>query len=245
MTFFDIFTAHFSVSQYLELILRIVVAAVCGAIVGTERTRRLKDAGVRTHCMVACTAALFMIISKYGFADLTDLSGASFSGIRGADPARIAAQVVSGVSFLGAGIIYKDKDFNTKGLTTAAGIWAVAGVGMAMGAGFYVIGLFATVFVLALQMFMHKVFIGAGHILIARMEVVIADSDEAVDLLHDQLDKWHIEVRQSNISRLDSGKLQYNLHVTMRSEKPAQETGNFIAENPTVYSVRFSEIIHP
>ena len=101
---------------------------------GLERTRRFKDAGVRTHCLVACTAAIMMILSKYGFAEM-EVAGTFFSGTRGTDPARIAAQIVSGISFLGVGIIYRDKHYSTKGLTTAAGIWAVAGIGMCIGAG--------------------------------------------------------------------------------------------------------------
>ena len=81
----------------LEFFIRLLLSAALGALVGLERSKRQKEAGVRTHCIIACTSALFMILSKYAFMDLVDISG-----IRGADPARIAAQVVSGISFLGA-----------------------------------------------------------------------------------------------------------------------------------------------
>ena len=88
-----------TVFDNLEFFIRIVLAAVLGALVGLERSKRQKEAGVRTHCIIACTSALFMILSKYAFVDLVGVDG-----LRGADPARIAAQVVSGISFLGAGV---------------------------------------------------------------------------------------------------------------------------------------------
>lgn len=118
-----------TVFDNLEFFIRIVLAAVLGALVGLERSKRQKEAGVRTHCIIACTSALFMILSKYAFVDLV-----SVNGLRGADPARIAAQVVSGISFLGAGVIFKNGN-SIRGLTTAAGMWGTAAVGMAIGAG--------------------------------------------------------------------------------------------------------------
>ena len=81
---------QFSLGQYLEFFLRILVACICGAAIGFERSMRFKEAGIRTHIIVCCAAALTMIISKYGFADLTDPAGVVFNGTRGADPARVA-----------------------------------------------------------------------------------------------------------------------------------------------------------
>lgn len=118
-----------TVFDNLEFFIRIVLAAILGALVGLERSKRQKEAGVRTHCIIACTSALFMILSKYAFVDLVGVNG-----LRGADPARIAAQVVSGISFLGAGVIFKNGN-SIRGLTTAAGMWGTAAVGMAIGAG--------------------------------------------------------------------------------------------------------------
>ena len=105
-----------TVFDNLEFFIRIVLAAILGALVGLERSKRQKEAGVRTHCIIACTSALFMILSKYAFVDLVGVAG-----LRGADPARIAAQVVSGISFLGAGVIFKNGN-SIRGLTTAAGM---------------------------------------------------------------------------------------------------------------------------
>lgn len=131
-------------------IVRMIAASVCGFLIGLERKNRAKEAGIRTHCVVACAAALMMIISKYGFTDLT----AGTNGMRGADGARIAAQVVSGIGFLGAGMIFVHKNTVT-GLTTAAGIWATSGVGMAIGAGMYVVGIAATAIIIFVQILFH------------------------------------------------------------------------------------------
>ena len=131
-------------------IFRILVAGACGIVIGFERKNRLKEAGIRTHCLVACGAALMMVLSKYSFYDLAG----DIQGIRGADPARIASQVVSGIGFLGAGMIFVHKNTIT-GLTTAAGIWATAGIGMAFGAGLYIIGAVVTVIVVIVQTLFH------------------------------------------------------------------------------------------
>ena len=103
----EIMSQHISLQQYLDFFVRIFVACACGAVIGVERSHRLKEAGVRTHLLVSFTAALIIIISKYGFADLMDENGPVFFGVKDADPARLAAQVVSAISFLCAGVIFK------------------------------------------------------------------------------------------------------------------------------------------
>ena len=155
MTLSAYLNSQFSLFQDADFFVRILLACLCGACIGVERSRRFKEAGIRTHVIVCCAAALMMIVSKYGFADLTDAAGAVFSGTRGADPARVAAQVVSGISFLGAGVIFKHGS-TIKGLTTAAGIWATAGIGLAIGAGMLVVGIFTTAVVAALQVILHR-----------------------------------------------------------------------------------------
>lgn len=143
---------HFQMYQLFWGI-RMIAAGLCGAIIGFERLNRSKNAGVRTHCIVALGSALMMLISKYGFTD----TSVGELGLRGADGARIAAQVVSGIGFLGAGTIFVHKNSIT-GLTTAAGIWATSGIGMAIGAGMYVLGFISTAIVVAVQLFFHKNF---------------------------------------------------------------------------------------
>jgi len=125
----------------LEMILRLVVAGVCGALIGYERKSRLKEAGLRTHFVVAVGSALVMIVSKYGFNDIANGSTVIV------DPSRIAAQVVSGIGFLGAGTIIVQRQ-SIRGLTTAAGLWSTAGIGLAIGGGMYWVGFGATCLVL-------------------------------------------------------------------------------------------------
>lgn len=126
---------------FLDFALRLFVAGAMGILIGLEREYRAKEAGYRTHFLVSLGSALMMIVSQYGFMDVlkTDL-------IR-VDPSRIAAQVVSGIGFIGAGTIILQKQI-VRGLTTAAGIWATSGIGLAVGAGMYAIGIAATLLVL-------------------------------------------------------------------------------------------------
>ena len=140
-----------TVFDNLEFLIRIVLAAILGAMVGLERTKQQKDAGIRTHCIVALTSAVFMILSKYAFIDVVALAGS-----KGADPSRIASQVVTGISFLGAGVIFKNANFAIKGLTTAAGMWATSAIGMAIGAGLYWVGLVGTAVLMCVQLVLHR-----------------------------------------------------------------------------------------
>lgn len=105
--------------QELDWCLRMLLAALCGGIIGFERKSKTKTAGIRTHALIALGAALAMIVSKYGFFDLLRITHQNWS----VDPSRIAAQVVSGIGFLGAGTILNRHDHVISGLTTAAGIW--------------------------------------------------------------------------------------------------------------------------
>ena len=130
--------------------LRLVLAAACGLGIGFERKNRLKEAGMRTHMIVAIGAAMMMIISKYGFFDLIGVSD-----FLRADVSRIAAQIVSGIGFLGAGMIFI-RNHSVTGLTTAAGVWTTAGIGMAIGAGMYSLGLAGTALILIIQYWMHN-----------------------------------------------------------------------------------------
>lgn len=120
-----------------EIALRLFLACVYGGIVGFERERNDSPAGFRTHILVSLGSALVMVLSMYGFNDFISVNK---------DPARLAAQVVSGIGFLGAGTILRDKT-SIKGLTTAASLWVVAAIGLAAGAGFYFSALFVTVLV--------------------------------------------------------------------------------------------------
>lgn len=120
-----------------EIALRLFLACVFGGVVGFERERNDSPAGFRTHILVSLGSALIMVLSMYGFNDFNSVNK---------DPARLAAQVVSGIGFLGAGTILRDKT-SIKGLTTAASLWVVAAIGLAAGAGFYFSAFFVTLLV--------------------------------------------------------------------------------------------------
>ena len=122
-------------NETVEMVLRLVIAAVLGGLIGAEREYRGKVAGTRTHLLVALGAALMVLVSRYGF------------GGQG-DPGRVAAQIVSGIGFIGAGAIMVDRH-SVHGLTTAAGIWVAAGIGMATAAGLYVLAFATTALSLA------------------------------------------------------------------------------------------------
>ena len=122
-------------------LLELLLSVVLGFIIGFERKIRSKEAGIRTHTIVCAGSALMMVVSKYAFGEA-------------ADTARVAAQIVSGIGFLGAGIIVYKKH-EVRGLTTAAGVWATAGVGMACGGHLYVLALGATAILIGAQCIFH------------------------------------------------------------------------------------------
>jgi putative Mg2+ transporter-C (MgtC) family protein len=126
-----------------ESLLRLALAAVLGGLIGVERELREREAGLRTHLLVALGSALFTIVGAYGFHDFLE-SGES---VVRADPTRIAAQIVTGIGFLGAGAIIR-QGFSVRGLTTAATLWVVAAVGLAAGAGYYSAAVITTALVL-------------------------------------------------------------------------------------------------
>ena len=131
---------------WLECLLRILLAIFLGFALGVERQLRLKVAGIRTHVVVATGAALFTVVSKYGFTD-TDYVNA----------AQVAAQVVSGIGFIGAGMILHRQNA-VHGLTSAAGIWLTAAIAMAAAAGMYYIAIGAAVLIILIQLFLHLPF---------------------------------------------------------------------------------------
>ena len=129
--------------QELYCLVNVLVAVILGFAIGYERKLRYKEAGIRTHTIVCAGSALIMVVSKYGFGDSVE-----------ADASRVAAQIVSGIGFLGAGIIiYRKHEIH--GLTTAAGVWATSGVGMAAGAGLYIVAAGSTVIIIAIQCLFH------------------------------------------------------------------------------------------
>ena len=211
----------------LEFFIRILLSAVLGALVGLERTKRQKEAGIRTHCIIACAAAVFMILSKYAFVDPADVLGT-----RGADGARIAAQVVSGISFLGAGVIFKNGN-SIRGLTTAAGIWATSAIGMAIGAGMYWVGLITTVIMMVAQVVLHRFPVAGDAAVTQELAVTMADTPELHQALTRLLNDHGGCVTDSALSRDD---VHIAMELTVRLAEPITyvEALRFMQEHPGV-----------
>ena len=174
-------------------IVRMLIACICGIFIGFERSRRQKDAGIRTHMIVALGAALAMIVSKYGFFDLLE-----FEGLR-ADASRIASNVITGVGFLGAGVIFV-RDVSIKGLTTAAGIWTTASVGLAIGAGMYTVGIGATIVMIIFQLGFHKFFRRLENT-VNEFTVVIRDNNDSVKKFRDTLEENKVLIEKCTMTR--------------------------------------------
>ncbi len=133
----------------IEIILRLILAIVIGVILGVEREYVGKPAGMRTYALVTLGATVFTVISEHGFSDSAGI----------VDPSRIAAQIVTGIGFLGAGVIIF-RGVKVEGLTTASGLWVSAAIGMAIGAGMYTVGISAAILAFIVMVVMRKFSIG-------------------------------------------------------------------------------------
>ena len=180
----------------LEYLLRMVIAALCGGIIGYERSRRRKEAGLRTHIIVAVGSALLMIVSKYGFMDVLEIPGMRV------DAARIASNVITGISFLGAGVIFI-REASIKGLTTAAGLWAMAGVGLAIGAGMYGVGIFATILIMVIQIFTHGNLQKLDGPIYETFSVTYQNAPNELEELKQQLRERNIQIHHIQMEKLE------------------------------------------
>lgn len=194
----------FVYSSQFEYLIRILLAGFCGILIGYERKNRMKEAGIRTHFIVCLSAALMMIVSKYGFQDQIGTKGIAL------DPARIGAQVISGIGFLGAGMIFMRRQ-SVKGLTTAAGIWATSGVGIAIGAGLYIIGLFSAIVIVIAQTILHRNFFWLSTPRTEELTLRISNNPKTIDFLEEAFKKSNIEIlnfkaKEGNANNVDEAK---------------------------------------
>lgn len=169
---------------------RIILACICGGIIGIERQQRTKVAGTRTHMMIGLATALMMIISKYGFMDIAEIPGASL------DVSRVAAGIISGIGILGGGIIFTGKQGYVSGITTAVGIWATIGVGMAFGAGMYVLGIGTTLIMVILQWALHKNLWIVKQPVKAQVSFRLDNDRQAYEKISNELERYKISMYQ-------------------------------------------------
>lgn len=221
-----------TIIQELDWMLRLLLAAFSGGMIGFERKRKVKDAGIRTHLLIALGAALVMLVSKYGFFDLLSLTKSNWS----LDPSRIAAQVVSGIGFLGAGTILNRHNRIIDGLTTAAGIWVTGGIGLAYGSGLYGIGLFSTLFVLGAEL-LGRLFdkIAEKHhhriVLFIRLKGSIAD----INQLQTELDqKFFVQPSDHVLYNYDGHTIAFRLYGHLRPQLQMNDLFTYLMKNSQI-----------
>lgn len=207
--------ASFDSTTY-EFILRIFCAAMLGGLIGLEREYRAKEAGFRTHFLVGLGAAVFMILSKYGYDDVVR------EELVRLDPSRIAAQVVSGIGFIGAGCIIFQRHV-VRGLTTAAGLWVTSAIGLACGSGFYVLPAAATLMVIlcleGVNFFHHR--FGAKTISLT----ISAPTRSGVRDVLETLGKEHVEVMSYEMKKHHTGDADsYTATMQLRVKRDHYQT---------------------
>ena len=199
-----------------DFILRLFVAGILGAVVGLDREYRAKEAGYRTHFLVSLGSALIMVVSQYGFQDVILENSVSL------DPSRVAAQVVSGIGFIGAGTIIIQKQF-VRGLTTAAGIWATAGIGLSVGSGMYGLGIAATLLTLAGLELLSVIFKSIG---MRSSLVVFSTSDkEAINRIARVIYEKGFLLVSYDMKRLGhQEKDEYVVSIVLKARKNTEES---------------------
>jgi putative Mg2+ transporter-C (MgtC) family protein len=217
-------------------LLRVILAGMLGVLIGYERKSRNKEAGIRTHFMVAVGASLMMVISKYGFQDMNGWDVAL-------DPSRIAAQVVSGVGFLGAGMIFLQKQ-TIKGLTTAAGVWATAGIGMAIGSGLYLLGVGGALIILIGQIILHRRFNWLASPRIEQLAIRMTNEPGCMNDVQQLLKDKHIEVLsfQAETNVENASELLLELNVKLPTAlRPEELLALIHSSNPYIRGVEFNK----
>ncbi len=211
------FTGEFAI---VEHIIRLILALALGFAIGFERKMRFKEAGPRTHTIVCIGACLFTLLSINAF--------------DGSDPARIAAQIVPGIGFIGAGMIFYHKE-TVHGLTTAAGMWATAAIGMAVGVGWYVISILATILIILIQCIMHmnfKVF-HAHHFV--KVNVVFIDNEGGMG---EKIREIFGVNRFTKINaKKDGDDILYSVVISTDKIVSASEIHKIINENKNIISI--------
>lgn len=208
--------------------LRILLATVCGAAIGLERSKRFKDAGIRTHSVVACGAALLMLVSKFGFSDALPMIG-----VKEADSARIAAQVVSGIGFLGAAVVFKQFG-GIHGLTTAAGIWTTAAVALAIGAGMYVPGIFCTILILLISYYLHRHSFGNDGFMLKTIRAVMKNDPEVRKAFMNELSDHGVTLLTTEIKYLSDDRVEMTFSARIRRDFSYNDVIRIMDEYPEI-----------
>ncbi len=205
-----------------EILLDLLLSVALGFAIGYERKLRLKEAGIRTHTIVCFGSALMMCVSKYGFGGE-------------ADSARVAAQIVSGIGFLGAGmIVYRQHE--VRGLTTAAGVWATAGVGMACGGRLYIIALGATAIMISVQVFLHLRIFRSKRSYSVKIEFLQTGEENMIIKGIFGTDRFnHLVIKREN------GQVVYSATLNTETEYSSTRLNEIMEENAFILSIERCE----
>ncbi len=221
---------------HLELLLRIFIAFFCGAFIGHERKSRGKGAGTRTHSIVAIASCLLMIISQYGFMDFLNHFHGTNVNINH-DPSRIAAQIVTGIGFLGAGMIFVHKK-NVTGLTTAAGIWATAGIGMSVGAGMYFISIATTIIIIIVQIISHKNLKFFSPLTEIEIVISVKNKEKALEYINGVFEDADIHISGISVTYQSDNLFDINITASTAHEVDKIKLANKFYQDDTIISVK-------
>ncbi len=212
----------------VELALRILLAAFCGWTIGLERGLRLKEAGQRTHCVIAVGACTFMILSVYGFYDFTG----------NMDLTQIACQIVAGIGFLGVGIIYKSETFGISGLSTATGLWATAAIGMAFGVGMYALATCVTILLIAFHIFLNVTHMESFGYTIQTVSIEVDRIEDLKQLLKNQKKKYRARLLSCEYTRNeDRGTVTVKFRFRMLGAIPLRDILHAVQENKFIRGI--------
>lgn len=212
--------------------LRLAVAVLCGGLVGLERTLHAKDAGIRTCAILAAASALLVFISKYGFCDL-----AVGLEVGGADNSMIAHQMVNGIGFLCAGVVFKSKGSGISGLTSACYIWGVCAIGMACGCGMPGAAIFTTLFLLGFMQVVRRFNLGENAYHYQILEITYLPNPVIMDMLERKRKRYGIHICQSEFIRNEDGTVTLRMQVRMKKEIRFERALKFLDQNDMVHSI--------
>lgn len=224
-------------SMELMNVIRLLLSCFCGLAIGFERQNHIraqhrKSAGMRTHMLVCVASAAMMLISKYGFMDVLMYD----DNVR-VDVSRVAAGIVSGVSFLGAGTIFIKKD-SIKGLTTAAGVWAAAAIGMAIGCGMYFTGIVLTVLVVIIQE-MSRINLYKNEENLDTIIIELSGSDNNAREILEWLRKTKADIYNVASDKTKRGDIRLTMNVCFRQREDKELLLNLQSEIPYIKSIEF------
>ena len=215
--------------SYVELTVRLMLSIVLGGIIGLERETINKPAGFRTHILVCLGSTIIMLVSIFIFTE--------YRGMANVDPGRIPAQVVSGIGFLGAGTIII-KGANVKGLTTAASLWTMAAIGLAIGAGFYYCAILATFLILMTLITFNK--LEAVMLRKSRLQplmLTVKDVPGQLGKVGSCLGEMNVDIKDVKIENLEEGKLLITLMIERIGDLEFEVIKRKLQEDDGIYDV--------